>query len=238
MDKKKMKQIRNLLRMIFIALLAVIIVYAIVKFIPDVVDLLKSGNEQEMESYIASTGKRGVLIIVALQVLQTITIVFPGIPIYMCAGIVYGKFLGTLICYLTYVISNVSIFIASRRMGEAADELFPNKKQAGVAELLNKTKHPKILVAMLCVIPVIPNGIIPHIAAKSPLDLKGFFTAVAIGCIPGIFLFVFCGELLMNGYYDVIIALLVLAVAGALLFFIFKKKIMAWINKVFANRNN
>ena len=62
-----MKQIRNLLRMIFIALLAVIIVYAIVKFIPDVVDLLKSGNEQEMESYIASTGKRGVLIIVALQ---------------------------------------------------------------------------------------------------------------------------------------------------------------------------
>ena len=91
MDRKKLKKIRNLLQIIFIILLAVILIYAIVKFIPDIVGLLKNGNEQEMQEYIEGAGKKGVFVLAALQVLQTITIIFPGIPIYMCAGIVYGK---------------------------------------------------------------------------------------------------------------------------------------------------
>ena len=83
MDRKKLKKIRNLLQIIFIILLAVILIYAIVKFIPDIVGLLKSGNEQEMQKYIEGAGKKGVFVLAALQVLQTITIIFPGIPIYM-----------------------------------------------------------------------------------------------------------------------------------------------------------
>lgn len=238
MDRKKLKKLRNLLQIIFIILLAVILIYAIVKFIPDIVGLLEGGNEQEIQEYIEGAGKKGVFVLAALQVLQTITIIFPGIPIYMCAGIVYGKIKGTILCYITYVVSNVAIFIASRRMGEAADELFPNKKQAGVSELMKKTKHPAWLVMALCVVPVIPNGIIPHIAAKSSLKLKKFFLAVAIGCVPGIFLFVFCGELLMNGYFGVIVAMLVLGVVGAVLAFIFKNRILKWMNRLFENRNN
>ncbi len=235
MENKKLKRIRYAFRIAFIILLGLLVVYAIFKFIPDILPLLKDGNEQEMEEYIHTAGNRGIFVIVALQVLQTITIVFPGIPIYMCAGLVYGKIKGTIICYLTYVISNMVIFIVSRRMGEAADELFPNKKQAGVAELLNKTKHPAILVTVLCVVPVIPNGIIPHIAAKSPLSKKQFLQAVAGGCIPGIFLFVCCGELIMNGYFGVIIAMCVVAFLAMLVFMAFKNKIMAWLNHKFAD---
>ena len=139
MDRRKLKKLRSIFQIIFSVIMIAVVIYAIARFIPDVIGLLRSGDEQAMEAYIAGAGKKGVLILVALQVLQTITIVFPGIPIYMCAGIVYGRIRGTLICYITYVVSNVGIFIASRRMGEAADELFPDKKQAGVSELMKKT---------------------------------------------------------------------------------------------------
>ena len=58
MDRKKLKKIRNLLQIIFIILLAVILIYAIVKFIPDIVGLLKNGNEQEMQEYNEGAGKK------------------------------------------------------------------------------------------------------------------------------------------------------------------------------------
>lgn len=234
MNKQKIDRIRMILRLVFCILLAIIVVYAIVKFIPDVVQLLKDGNEQEIEEYIRNTGRQGVAVLVALQVLQTITIVFPGIPIYMCSGLVYGKIMGTIICYITYVVSNVAIFLFSRRMGATADELFRKDKQSSVTELMNKTKHPGRLVAVLCVVPLIPNGIIPHIAAKTSLDLKNFFIAVALGCIPGIFLFVCCGELIMNGYFGVVIALCVVTLVLLVISLIFKKRIMDWLNRILA----
>lgn len=158
MKKKvdKRKKYISLIRFIAIIAMFLLVIYAIIKLLPGVLDLLKSGSEKEVEEYITKVGKNGILILIALQVLQTVTIFFPGIPIYMAAGIIYGKAKGTLICYLTYIISNVIIFFFSRRMGEAAEELFENKKQRGIAELVNKTKNPALLVALLCVIPVIP----------------------------------------------------------------------------------
>lgn len=233
MNRDVLHKLRYVFRIVFIILLVALVIYAILDFVPNVLDLLKDGDEAKLQAYLEDAGRAGIFVLVALQVLQTITIVFPGIPIYMCSGIVYGKLKGTLICYLTYVISNCIIFVLSRRMGEAADELFPNKKERAIVEMIERTKHPNVLVGVLCVLPVIPNGIIPHIAAKSRLDFKGFLTSVAIGCAPGVFLFVFCGNLLLAGHYEVIIVLLVLAVVSGISFVIFRDKIMGWIDETF-----
>ena len=236
MEKQKEKNIhtiRYLLVTSFFLVLAVVAVYIFHTMIPDVLRLLRSGDEHVMERYISEAGRDGVWILVVLQVLQTITIVFPGIPIYITAGIVYGKLEGTLICYLTYVISNAVIFQFSRRTGETAEALFASKKQSQskIAEIMQRTKHPSYLVAALCVIPLIPNGIIPHIAAKSKLQFKNFLASVAVGCLPGIFLFICCGDLLMNGYIEVLAAICVAAVVLMVIAFLFKKKILEYIGK-------
>lgn len=236
MEKEELKRIRYLLRILLVICIVVAVTIAIKHWIPDMIVLLKQGDEKALEQYIAQAGPKGMLLFVLLQVLQTITIVFPGIPIYVCAGIVYGKIVGTLLCYITYVASNFLVFLISRRLGEAAEELFPWKKQLVVADMMKKTKHPGRLVALLCVLPVIPNGIIPHLAAKSNLDKRNFLFAVALGCIPGICLFVGFGDLIINGHFELVVGVMILAAVGGVLFGIFKKQITTWVEQKFSEK--
>ncbi len=228
----KAERTQYTIRIIFGAIIVLVLIYATIAYAPDLIKLLKSGDSEAIKSYVDSAGAKGVLVIVILQVLQTITIVFPGIPIYMCSGIIYGKIYGTIICYITYVASNLAIFIFSRRMKESADALLNNKDDSKMEELMQRTGHPAALVTVLCVVPLIPNGIIPHIAANSKLTLSQFIRSVAIGCIPGIFLFVCCGELLLSEYFWLIIVLMVLAIAMLILSLIFKKQVNAILDKI------
>lgn len=223
-DSRKAEKIKCIVKLIISVLVLATVLYAAISFIPDVLLLVKEGDQVAMENYIRSNGKNGAGILVLLQVIQTITIVFPGIPIYMCAGIVFGRKLGTIICYVTYIAVNVGVFVFSRTVGDAADELMNNDKEAGISRLMNKSKHPVRLIAALCVLPIIPNGIIPHIAAKSSLSLKQFLLAVSVGCIPGIFAFVCCGDLILNGYFGLTMGICGGAVVLLIVSYIFKDK--------------
>lgn len=225
-------KIKSVAKIVLSVAVLVFVFLAAYNFIPEVLYILKEGDQAAMESYIRSSGKNGAGILVLLQVLQTVTIVFPGIPIYMCAGIIFGRKLGTLICYITYVITNVGVFIFSRNVGEAADNLMNNDKEAGIAKLMNKSKHPVRLIAALCVLPIIPNGIIPHIAAKSSLSLKQFILAVAVGCAPGIFIFVCCGDLILNGYFGLTMGICAGALVLLVVSYIFKEKFAVLAEKL------
>ncbi len=228
-----MKRIKSILRIVFITLMLVIVGILVVICAPDLIRLLKDGDMNEMREYIMGAGTEGILVIVSLQFLQTITIFFPGIPIYMCSGIVYGKIKGTIICYLTYVISNLLIYFISKRLKESADTLFENHKNLKLGRLMSKTKRPALLIALLCIVPVIPNGIIPHLAANSKITTKQFLIAVALGCIPGIFLFVCCGELLLTEYFWIVIAMMVLAVLFLIFGVKFKDRFVTWVENRF-----
>ncbi len=232
----KWDQITRLLKWAFVVVMAIFVVYVCVAFGPDMIAILKSGDEAQLEAYVAGAGAGGVLIIVALQVLQTITIVFPGIPIYMASGVIFGHIWGTVICYITYVVSNSAVFLFSRKLGEKANELVSsNKKNANeesVRGLMKRTKHPYILIAALCMIPVIPNGLVPHIAAQGNVRFRKFVEAVAVGCIPGILLFVTFGDLLMSKYFKYILALIIAVLVITLLGFLFKGKTNGIMNKI------
>ena len=235
----RIKKIRSLLRIFFVLLLIAVVTVLLVLYAPDLFKLLKDGNIDEMRQYIQGAGNEGILVIVGLQVLQTITIFFPGIPIYMCSGIVYGKIKGTIICYLTYVISNVVIYIIAKRMKESAEVLLDSKANLRIGALMSKTRKPAWLIALLCVVPIIPNGIIPYLAANAKITTKQFVKAVALGCIPGIFLFVCCGELLLTEYFWVVILMMALAIGILIVGIKFKDRMADWVEakleKVFKN---
>lgn len=237
MNNEKVNKLRSFIQPMFIIVALAVVCLVVFKCAPDILELLKSGDEEAMEEYIKGTGNKGIIVIVLLQILQTLTIVFPGIPIYICSGIVFGRLKGTLICYITYVAINIVIFGFSRSMGAIADTLFPAEDDKGVEELLGKSKHPMLIIMALCVVPVIPNGIIPHIAAKSNISFKEFSVAVSIGCIPGIFLFVFCGELILNGYFGLIMGLCVFAIVLMVVTYLFKDKLGDIATRIMMSKN-
>lgn len=233
--------IKRSVYLIVAVVIALIVFYFIKTFIPGLLSLLKDGRYEEIEDYLRGQGKTGVLILVVLQVLQTITIVFPGIPIYVAAGLVYGKFLGTIICYLTYIVSNSAVFLFARKMGAVSDQILSSRKKKKDSEevatsLLQRTKYPGYITAALCVIPIIPNGLVPYIAARTEITFKRFLLAIAVGCFPGILLFIWCGSLILDGHIVALIVICVIAIACFVVFMLFKKRLMEFVSDKILSR--
>ncbi|MBQ6442469.1 MAG: TVP38/TMEM64 family protein [Lachnospiraceae bacterium] len=233
--------IKRVVVVVVVAVLLFTFVYLIRNFIPGMIQLLKDGEPDQIGAYLRSQGKIGVVILVALQVLQTITIVFPGIPIYVAAGIVYGKFWGMVICYLTYVISNSAVFLFARKMGAVSEMILSGRKKKKEGEevatsLLQRTKYPGYITAALCVIPVVPNGLVPYIAAKTEIPFKRFLLSIAIGCFPGILLFIWCGSMILDGHIGVVIAMCFIGIGCFILFLVFKKRLFAFFNNKILSR--
>lgn len=232
-EKERLKKLKKKLRIVFSVIFVLVVVYLIVTVAPSMIDVLKSGDEEAIESFVSSQGASATIAIVLLQVLQTITIVFPGIPIYMVAGIVLGRWKGMVVCYITYVISNAAVFIFSRTMKETADELMDKKTDSKIEQFMHRTGKPKLWIMLLCVIPVVPNGMVPYIASNTGMSTKEFVQAVDIGCIPCIILFVLCGDLLLSPYFKVVLILIIAIGLLGLLGYLFKGRFDGITDKFF-----
>ena len=240
-DGRVVRRLKTAVFVIFLVVVLFTVFYLVRNLMPTLIQLLKDGEAEEISSFLRSQGKIGMVILIALQILQTITIVFPGIPIYVAAGLVYGKFWGTVICYLTYVISNCAVFLFARKMGGISEQILSSRKKKKDSEeyatsLLQRTKYPGYITAALCVIPVVPNGLVPYIAAKTEITFKRFLLAIMVGCFPGILLFIWCGSLILDGHLLELIVICLIALACFIVFMVFKKKLMRFVNEKILSR--
>ena len=78
---------------------------------------------------------------VVLQVIETISIVIPAMPVYIGAGILLGKAVGIAICYTTNLILNILIFLAARKMKYVKSKVLNLSKPKTVRKLLDSAKH-------------------------------------------------------------------------------------------------
>ena len=78
---------------------------------------------------------------VVLQVIETISIVIPAMPVYICSGILLGKAVGIAICYTTNLILNILIFLAARKMKYVKSKVLNLSKPKTVRKLLDSAKH-------------------------------------------------------------------------------------------------
>ena len=217
---KKTTLLRIVLALGAAALILGLIYLAFVKAMPDLWPVLKSGSEAEIEAYLASADQTAGLICTALlQFLQVVSILLPGAPIQIAAGIVYGVWKGAAICYGAYVAANLTVFTAARRLRGLLDKLAPTRGGSLLDKMrfLHDAEMPVYMTAMACLIPVVPNGIIPYAAARTDMRLGQFALAVCLGSVTPIFLMCLIGGRILAGEYLLAVAVLAAALAAAAL---------------------
>jgi len=195
--------------------------------LPGFVDILEHGNRWEIMEYIRSFGSvRGVVLGFLLQFMQIISIIFPGAPIQIAMGVVFGTWPGLAICVAGYVSANVLVFWLARRLGNRMDKILP-VKQHKVETVITKSEYPGFMVFLACLIPLLPNGIVPYIAARTKLDLKHFFISVFFGSIPCLLLLCAVGHNILEGDYlwaAIFGSILVLSI---ILLYVFRTKVIS-----------
>ncbi|MDD6258113.1 MAG: VTT domain-containing protein [Erysipelotrichaceae bacterium] len=191
-------------KLIFLILLIVILLTAflIYKFYGDQIavlwQLLRTGNQHELEEYLNAQDQiGGYSLLFILQVLQVISIFFPGMVIQIAGAMIYGWWKSFLICWIGFVFGNALVFGVARVFGKSLAFAFDDhdKKNNWLIEKINDGNQV-FVVAIACLVPGIPNGIIPYLASRTSISLKDFALAVAgsswiqivLNCIAGHFL--------------------------------------------------
>lgn len=231
---KKKLLMRLLLILAVIAMVGGLVYKAFVQAMPDLIPLLKSGSEAEIEAYISTAGSVSGLICTALlQFLQVISVVLPGAPIQIAAGIVYGVLKGTAICYLSYLAANLIVFYVARRLGSTLEQLAPVKKADWQQKIrfLSGSDMPVYMTAMACIIPIVPNGIIPYAASKTKMTFKQFALAVSLGSLTPIFVMCLIGGRILAGEYILAVLVFVVSLGAVVLLTRYRVQVMTLVKR-------
>ncbi|MCI1304982.1 MAG: VTT domain-containing protein [Lachnospiraceae bacterium] len=236
--KEKSKKIWRLV--LFIALLALAVFLLWLFFGDTLTDLIKlvfSGKEDAVEGYLKQNGAwKGLLSTFILSALQVISIFFPGFAIQIAAGVIFGWGRAFLACYFGYVFGNILVFFVARKLGDQITDLIPTSKRnrESSMKLIEKMKstRPTLVVAVANLLPIIPNGIIPYIAARSSIRNIRFTEAIMATCWIQIFFNCLAGGFLKHGQIGFMIG--ALAIQILLLVVVSKEgnRIMDWALRI------
>lgn len=231
----------KIIKVITIILITAAVVFLLYRsfgtMIPGLLTALKSGNEKQIEEYLAGAGRwDGFLCTVLLQFLQVVSVVLPGMPIQIAAGAVYGMFRASLFCYVGYVGANVVVFTVARHVGGAFVEKISSRFKGNRFTERLQAVNPGFAVALGCLMPGIPNGIIPYLAAQSQLSYQGFAAAVALGSLFPIVTACMTGHFLLSG--DYLFSVITIAALWLIIILLMKNqdKVIAIAEKI-KNRN-
>ena len=110
-----------------VVLLSAVLLWVFLQYcFPGLMPLVRKGDEQAIAAYIHEEGAWiGALLIVLLCILQVMSIVLPGAPIHVAAGILYGWWRGVLMCYTGFVLGNALVFFLARRLKKRFSAYFP-----------------------------------------------------------------------------------------------------------------
>lgn len=225
------------MRVLFhIVLLAVALVPILIIFIKVDAGLwqaLTSGSgDKIVEAVRKYDNKYGVIIIAVLQMVQDIAIVIPSVPIHIAAGVVLGKWKGFLVCHIADVFYNLFVFLLYSKIKKTVDRFMPIDPDAKTVKFISTGQHPSYMVAMACLLPAIPNGFIPYAAVNAKAKLSGYILAIAIGAAIPTFVLNCVGEMLIDGNWLFLGALVALSFVGVFMLVKYQNQVIGLFEKL------
>ncbi len=218
MKNEKNKYVVLLALVAILALIVFLIYHFFGDFFITILRILKHGDDQELQAFLNSQNElAGMFSVGLLCILQVASIFFPGMVIHIASGLVYGWWKAFLACYIGFVSGNVLVFFFARKFGNLMQNVLNIDKKAGwITSKINSTK-PSFIFALACMIPGIPNGIIPYLAARTDIRVYQYAIAVACSCWIQILCNCFFGHFLIRGEYGFMIVSISLEITIILL---------------------
>ena len=193
----------KLIPILLVVVIGILVWIAFGNMIPGLIPLLREGDGQKIADYLAQErGIKGVIAVILLQAIQVVSVVMPGMAIQVAAGLIYGWLPGFFMCYFGFVVSNALCFLFARKMGSGRlREVSMGKTSQWLMGKLSGTE-PRFMVAIASMVPAIPNGIIPFIAAKTEISAKDYVTAIATACWLQILTSCMAGQFIIQGQWE------------------------------------
>ena len=213
MKNERTKKFLLLCAVIFGTVVVIAIIYGMSgAFFKQLFILLRNGDEDAIYDYInGQTRWVGMVSVVILCILQVASIILPSLVIHIAAALIYNWPIAFILCWVGFVLGNALVFAVARLFGNAITDLFNIQNTSWIMNAINSA-HPAFVVALACMVPGLPNGIIPYVAARSKITFHHYVFAVAVSSWPQIMLNCMAAYFFKTGDYFYVILTIVIQV--------------------------
>ncbi len=231
--KKKLRIIRITIQVILLVVLIGICIYAMIQLYPIFERVQK---DEECRNYIIeqlnSFGSFSWIILMLLQVVQTVLAIIPAGPVVIVTGMMYHPALAVIICLVGQTLGALVVIGLVKLFGYSFLALFIDPEQPKKFKLLQDGKRCGVLMFSYLLIPFLPKDPIAFIVPFTKVKVRWFILINIIARTPITIVSVLFGNTLITGNFTVGIIIGCLSAVVAGLCFIFNKKIVAFIDKI------
>lgn len=239
-EKKWFHITKTVVKAVFITAVVIYAIPSVIDVVEKLIPILKEITTGKVslsviKDQLRSLGFEGVVIMFVIQMLQSILIIIPAIAVWALCGITYGIW-GVFISLAGTACAFYLIFCFARKFDKKLLSKFVSEEKLE-NNMLTRSQHPMFTVAMCCLIPGLPLGIMPHLAGMTKVDKYHFLLAAIPTQLPNMFCYVYMGDKLISGDYTVAIVMAAVVVSISVVCWLFKKRIFAFFDKLAEKRS-
>lgn len=151
---------------------------------------------------ILKTRSIGSAVVLVLAVVAQILVAFlPGEPIEILAGVVFGSWLGLLLCLLGAFLGSVLVYVLVKRMGLLLVRKLFKQQELGKLHFLKKESHLFATLFTIFLIPGVPKDLLTYVMPLTSLSFGQFLLVTTIARIPSIITSTIGGDLVAKQNY-------------------------------------
>lgn len=191
-------------------------------------------DRDAVRELIVDSGPWAPLVLVGLQLLQTVVAPIPGTVISMVGGFIYGTWLATLYAMIGTTLGFLIVFIVSKRYGRRVMKYFVSAESVEKYDKISTSKSGFVFIALGFLFPFIPDPVLGYIAGTTPISTRVLMVICTAMRVPGVMMSSFVGSQVGEGNYGVVAVFLVLLAIVLALSAVYYKQISDWADKLYA----
>ena len=238
-ESKRYKVVRIIIQSILLALLLLGVVIACFKLYPIFIRIQNDEMyRNEIVEQIQSTGIWGGLILISIQVVQTILAIIPSGPVVIIAGMMYEPWIAVLICLIGQTLGALLVIGLVKLFGYTFISLFVDLEKVKQFKILKNEKKCAVLMFSYSLIPLLPKDPLAFVVPFTKVKTWVFLVITFVARTPMTIVSVVFGNSLISGEFGLGIIIAGISLLLAILCFIFNNKIVNYLEKILVKKEN
>jgi len=194
---------------------------------PFIRELQTPEYQEVFAAWITELGFRGVFVLFCIQILQVIVAPFPGGPVQILSGVVYGTWGGLGIMMAGWVAATVLIFSLVRRFGLPLVKRILGEDALNTWSFLANEKKASLVVFILFLIPGLPKSFLVYLGPLTKLSMFQFTLISVVARFPALLSSTAMGDAAMQGNWPLFFAVFSVTAAAGILGIHYKDRIVS-----------
>ena len=162
-------------------------------------DYLTKENMLIMRDYVSEHWLAGTLIFLAICMVQVVVALVPGEAVETMAGVVFGPWLGLIVCMIGITLGSIIAILFVRKFGRKfVEALYPVEKIESLPMLRDQKKR-NATIFLLFFIPGTPKDLITYIIGLTNVKISAYIALTMVARVPSILMSTLGGDAFGEG---------------------------------------